>query len=87
VTSLADRLEERGLAERRASAGDRRVKQLALTEAGRAAQARLRAAFLSPPPGLARLSARDTRALLRIARELTSGSDPLYFELLGIRRG
>lgn len=84
VTSLADRLEERGLAERRATVGDRRVKQLGLTDAGQAAQGRLRAAFLSPPRGLASLSARDARALLRIVRELTSGSDPQYFELLGI---
>ncbi len=34
VTGLADRLEELGLAERRVDPTDRRVKQLALTEAG-----------------------------------------------------
>jgi DNA-binding MarR family transcriptional regulator len=84
VTSLADRLEERGLAERRASPEDRRVKLLATTEAGEQAQARLRAAFRTPPPALAALPERDAAALLRIARKLVAGCDDEPFEMLGI---
>lgn len=38
VTGLADRLEERGLVERRPQPADRRVKQLALTDEGRRAR-------------------------------------------------
>ena len=34
VTGIADRLEARGLIERRSAGGDRRVKVLALTSAG-----------------------------------------------------
>jgi MarR family transcriptional regulator, organic hydroperoxide resistance regulator len=48
ATALADRLEERGLVERRVSATDRRVRELVPTAEGLAAQKRLRAAFTSP---------------------------------------
>ena len=72
ITSLADRLEERGLAHRRSSDQDRRLKELVLTDAGREAQDRLRAAIMEPPPGLLELPAEDQRALLRIARHLTA---------------
>src|SRR5437016_8995309 len=41
VTGLVDRLESRGLVQRRASAGDRRVKVLHLTPAGSRIRARL----------------------------------------------
>jgi DNA-binding MarR family transcriptional regulator len=71
VTAVADRLEERGLATRRASARDRRAKELVLTDAGRATQARLRAAFLAPPPELLELSEDELRALLEIARRVS----------------
>src|SRR4249920_1483443 len=40
VTGIADRLEARGLIERRSAGGDRRVKALALTPAGTEARAR-----------------------------------------------
>ncbi|MEQ9336886.1 MAG: MarR family transcriptional regulator, partial [Miltoncostaeaceae bacterium] len=63
MTANADRLEERGFAERRTSAEDRRVKVLMPTPAGVEAQARLRAAFRTPPPAFADLPAEDLAAL------------------------
>jgi DNA-binding MarR family transcriptional regulator len=70
VTGLVDRLESRGLVERRPSPADRRVKVLRLTPLG----AKLRAALLermtSPPPTLGRLSQADQQALAKILRRL-----------------
>jgi DNA-binding MarR family transcriptional regulator len=71
ATALADRLEERGLAARRASPRDRRAKELVLTDAGRAVQERLRAAFTMPPPALLELPEEELRILLDIARRLS----------------
>jgi MarR family transcriptional regulator, organic hydroperoxide resistance regulator len=72
VTGLVDRLESRGLVERRASADDRRVKVLRLTTTG----SRLRAQLLQRMTGeqlpLSRLSARDQRALVRILERLVA---------------
>lgn len=70
VTGLVDRLESRGLIERRPSEQDRRVKVLSLTPLG----ARLRAALLermtAPPANLERLSAEERRALVKLLRRL-----------------
>jgi DNA-binding MarR family transcriptional regulator len=63
VTGLADRLEERGLVERRADAADRRVKGLALTPAGAKLRDEFSARLLEPPPEIAGLPADDQRAL------------------------
>ena len=41
ITGIVDRLSERGLVERRAAEGDRRVKLIALTDAGRELRAEL----------------------------------------------
>src|SRR6478672_7353371 len=55
VTWLADRLESRGFVERRTDVGDRRVKTLALTDAGRDAQRQAHEQWRTPPdPLLAR---------------------------------
>ena len=56
ITGIVDRLTERGLVERRAAEGDRRVKLVALTDAGRAIRERAR----SP----ARRAARGDRGAL-----------------------
>jgi MarR family transcriptional regulator, organic hydroperoxide resistance regulator len=70
ATALADRLEERGLATRRPSPRDRRAKELVLTDAGRDVQARLRAAFRTPPPAFGELSEDELGTLLAITRRL-----------------
>ncbi len=71
VTGLVDRLESRGLLQRRPSAEDRRVKVLSLTPLG----ARIRAALLermtaAQPSSLGRLSQEERRALAGLLRRL-----------------
>jgi DNA-binding MarR family transcriptional regulator len=70
VTGLVDRLEARGLVQRRASPADRRVKVIQLTSSG----SRLRAQLLRHVTGeslpLARLSLAQQRELVRILEVL-----------------
>ena len=68
VTGIVDRLEERGLVERRPSAGDRRVKLLVLTEAGAELRARIQARLAEPPPAIAALPEEDACALRDVLR-------------------
>jgi len=84
ATALADRLEERGFVERRVSATDRRVRELVPTAAGVAAQKRLRAAIIAPPPGLDELPEEDQLALMRIAERLAERADPRVAARLGL---
>ncbi|HJS69870.1 MAG TPA: MarR family transcriptional regulator [Gaiellaceae bacterium] len=63
VTGIVDRLETRGLVERQAGREDRRVKMLALTEAGTRVRSKVVELMRTPPPEIASLSARDQRAL------------------------
>ena len=65
VTFLADRLEERGLIERRPDPSDRRIKLLALTPAGLALRVRIVQAAATSSP-LARLSPADQQRLCRL---------------------
>ncbi|WP_316519726.1 MarR family winged helix-turn-helix transcriptional regulator [Kitasatospora brasiliensis] len=64
VTVIVDRLESRGLVERSVDPGDRRVKHVAATAAGREVVADLRARMPFTGDPLARLSA-DQRESLR----------------------
>lgn len=66
VTGLVDRLESRGLVERRSAEHDRRVKLLGLTEAGAQVRQRLMARLAEPPAAIAALSPEDLRALREI---------------------
>jgi DNA-binding MarR family transcriptional regulator len=66
VTGIVDRLEARGLVERRADERDRRVKKLVLTAAGRQVRDRLAEKIAEPPSGLRALSAEDQERLLEI---------------------
>ncbi len=59
VTALIDRLEERGLIERRPDPGDRRVKRIVVTDAGVSIQGQIRRQVCEGLPPLARLSARQ----------------------------
>src|SRR3954471_3467527 len=72
VTGIVDRLEYRGLVERRPAEHDRRVKLLALTDEGRELRETLSDRLHAPPEQLASLSEADQRALRDIlARALS----------------
>jgi DNA-binding MarR family transcriptional regulator len=68
VTGIVDGLEERGLATRRPSETDRRVKLIALTAEGRRVRARLTRAIEKPPAWVEELSEVDRRALRDVLR-------------------
>jgi DNA-binding MarR family transcriptional regulator len=73
VTGLVDRLEARGLIERRDNPRDRRVKLIALTEAGTVARERIRERLHEPPAQIAALSVEDKRTLRDVLRRATAG--------------
>jgi DNA-binding MarR family transcriptional regulator len=73
VTALIDRLESRGLVQRRQSPDDRRVKILDLTPAGSRVRARLVRRMCEEPLPLSRLSPREQRTLLKILERLVGG--------------
>ncbi len=66
LTGIADRLEERGLIERRVDAGDRRVKLLALTTAGRNLVTSIDGPFTAEIPGFVSLSETERAELTRL---------------------
>jgi DNA-binding MarR family transcriptional regulator len=72
LTGIADRLEERDLIQRQVDPADRRVKLLALTDAGRELVESIDGPFTTEIPGLASLSEAEratlTRLLLRAFR-------------------
>ena len=74
VTGLVDRLEARGLVERRPDPNDRRIKGLALTAAGARLRDRLFARLYSAPPALARLTARDQRLLKDVLERILAAA-------------
>jgi DNA-binding MarR family transcriptional regulator len=63
VTGIADRLESRGLVERRSAEGDRRVKALTLTTDGVELRTQVMEIMSEPPRAIAALSVADQRAL------------------------
>ena len=63
ITGIVDRLEAAGLAERRPSERDRRVKAVVLTEKGEWTRVEVERRAGEPPSRLARLSERDAAAL------------------------
>jgi len=76
ITAIVDRLEEAGLAVRRASDRDRRVKEVALTDRGRACIAAVRRVQQDPPAALQVLSGADRRALAKILARLPDAEAP-----------
>jgi MarR family transcriptional regulator, organic hydroperoxide resistance regulator len=78
VTWLVDRLEERGLVERRTSPTDRRVKTLILTPLGIRTRHRLEEAMYAPPPGLAALDIASLEALREALRKLPAPERPFW---------
>jgi MarR family transcriptional regulator, organic hydroperoxide resistance regulator len=63
VTGIVDRLEAAGLAERRPSERDRRVKAVVLTEKGEWTRIEIERRAGQPPPRLAKLSEEDAATL------------------------
>jgi len=70
VTGLVDRLESRGLVQRRPSPGDRRVKELQLTPTGSRFRAQLLRRMAGRSLPLARLSLDEQRTLVKILEAL-----------------
>jgi len=70
VTGLVDRLEQRGIVERRPSSADRRVKVVQLTPTGSRLRAQLLRRMTARPLPLSRLGAREHRALVKILERL-----------------
>jgi MarR family transcriptional regulator, organic hydroperoxide resistance regulator len=68
ITWVVDRLEERGLVERRNHPSDRRVRLVALTDEGLRIRDELRAELAVPPASIAALPAADQRKLRDILR-------------------
>jgi DNA-binding MarR family transcriptional regulator len=75
ATWMIDRLEQRGLVERRPVAGDRRVKKVVLTPLGVETKAALREALYEPPPELLELSLADLEALRDALEKLPSRAE------------
>ncbi len=63
LTSLVDRLEERGLVRRRPDPDDRRIRQLVLTDDGLRLRHALNARLMSDPPLLAGLDDTERQQL------------------------
>jgi DNA-binding MarR family transcriptional regulator len=78
VTWLVDRMEERGLVERRALTSDRRVKTVALTRLGVDARDRLLSALYEPPPELLSLDTPSLEALRIQLSKLPAPSGSLW---------
>lgn len=71
ATWIVDRLEQRGLAERRPSTEDRRVKMVFLTTLGVKTRKKLIEGMFEPPPELLRLERDDLLALRRALEKLS----------------
>ena len=74
VTWMVDRLEQHGLVERQTMPNDRRVRTVALTEAGVRAQARAGELLYRAPASFSRLSVDELEALATILGRLTDDS-------------
>ena len=72
ITGIVDRLEARGLVERRSAPVDRRVKALSVTTAGAAVRARLVERLYQVPPAIAELSPAERRTLLELLQRLVT---------------
>ncbi len=72
ATWLIDRLEERGLVERRPSTTDRRVKGVVLTKTGSETKATLKEHYSQPPEALLELSLEELQALDSLLSKLAA---------------
>ena len=74
ATWIVDRLERQGLAERRNSPTDRRVKLVVLTKRGAAVSKKLHSRMMEPPAGVEKLNLRDVKALRDSLAKLTEAA-------------
>lgn len=74
VTGIADALEARGLARRRPSESDRRVKAIELTAKGERMRRRVMGELSVPPEWLAALSQKDQRTLRDLLRRAAAAT-------------
>lgn len=74
ITGIADRLTALGLAERRPSADDRRVKTLELTAKGKRLRAKVADRMGEPPVGFASLSESETQQLATLLAKVADAS-------------
>jgi DNA-binding MarR family transcriptional regulator len=74
LTGISDRLEARGLLERRPSPGDRRVKVLTLTEQGQALHQQLWRRLMQQSPASHGLDEDEQRTLETLLRKLVDGA-------------
>jgi len=72
VTAIVDKLESRGLVERRSADRDRRVKSLVMTSAGVRLRERFEERMTQPPPAIDNLEIADQRALCDILERALS---------------
>jgi len=75
ATWIVDRLEERGLAERRNLPTDRRVKLVVLTRRGEETRERLKEAMFEPPPELLEMSREDLEELRDAVTKLPAAAE------------
>jgi DNA-binding MarR family transcriptional regulator len=75
VTWLVDRLEERGLAERRPHPSDRRVRTVALTRKGIRMRAQLESKLYEAPATFQQLTPAELASLRTILNKLSPGAD------------
>ncbi len=66
VTSIVDKLEKRGIVERRSAEHDRRVKSLVVTPEGQRFYEVVKARFMQPPPAIGGLATEDQEELCAI---------------------
>ena len=72
ATWLIDRLEEKGLVERRPSTTDRRVKGVVLTKLGSKTKATLKEHYSQPPEALLEMSLEELQALSSLLSKLAA---------------
>lgn len=75
VTGIVDRLEDRGLVERRPAPHDRRIKHLVLTDAGVELRARIAGRMDRPPAGFEALSVAEQRTLRDLLAKVADAGD------------
>jgi DNA-binding MarR family transcriptional regulator len=80
TTGVVDRLERRGLIERRADPADRRVKRVVLTAAGRRMREKVEERLRIAPPAIAALSPADQRILREILERALGNAEAQRLE-------